>query len=201
MGVVILILMGVTVIGVTIFIIKESNQYLSQNFLMEFLWIILPIVILVFLGLPSVKLLYQVEDIVTSPSEILKITGYQWYWTYEINIKNLDGSGENNSLLRESYKEGEEERDGIKNFSSTMEIECTPSIPWRLIVTAGDVIHRWTIPSLFLKVDAIPGRLNQINVLFPPWNKTYYGQCSELCGVNHRFMPIVIHTGNNNNNI
>jgi cytochrome c oxidase subunit 2 len=85
----------------------------------------------------------------------------------------------------------EKEGDRLENLSSDNKIKCLGGEPSRLLITAGDVIHCWTIPSLFLKIDAIPGRLNQLSFSFPiKRGEVYFGQCRELCGANHRFIPI-----------
>lgn len=182
----------VVVIGIrlSLFLVIESNGKLNQSINMEILWILIPIVILIIIGTPSIKILYQIEETFAITKNIYKVTGYQWYWTYESsNISTTLGDGE----LMESYMGRKDlENDRLNNLRARLELECWRISPNRFIITSSDVIHRWALPSIFLKVDAIPGRLNQIETIFPPTTGRFYGQCSELCGVNHRFMPIVL---------
>ena len=167
------------------FLSRKTRIFLSRRISIEMVWIILPMVILLIIGAPSLFLLYQIEDIRQSPKKRLKITGLQWYWTYEV------GGGE----VVEVYKEIEEEDsswggDCLSNFRTSRDLVLRFGQRIRMIVTARDVIHSWALPSLFIKMDAIPGRLNQIDTFLPPQQGSYYGQCRELCGVNHRFIPI-----------
>ena len=87
-----------------------------------------------------------------------------------------------------------DETDGLNNILVGDNLWVVGGIPIRNVITSGDVMHSWTLPSLSLKRDAIPGRLNQMNLFFEKAGETFFGQCSELCGVNHRFMPIVVKT-------
>ena len=145
----------------------------------------MPVVILVTLALPSLELLYYMD----SPSSIrpfstLKAIGRQWYWSYEITSEVAE------RLRYDSYMIPTEE---VGNGFRLLEVDNPIFIPRgeyiRLLVTGGDVIHRFCIPRMGIKVDAVPGRLNQ--TYFLPMNLgRYYGQCSEICGANHRFMPI-----------
>lgn len=171
------------------------NNYSSFDFIdhkwLEVGWTLLPVFILISLALPSLELLYYMD----SPSSItpfatLKATGRQWYWSYEISIlknKSLESYSYDSYML--PSKEVELNSRGYR----LLEVDNPIFIPRgeyiRLLVTGGDVIHRFCVPSLGVKVDAVPGRLNQ-RYFFPLKLGRYYGQCSEICGVNHRFMPI-----------
>lgn len=161
---------------------KFVNRYLLDGQIIEIIWTVLPAVILIILALPSLRLLYLIDE-TTEPSITLKTVGHQWYWSYEYSDFNdieLDSYIiPTNSLAQNEFR--------------LLEVDNRVILPYltqiRLLVTAADVIHSWTIPSLGIKADAVPGRLNQLNVFF---NRpgVFYGQCSEICGANHSFMPI-----------
>lgn len=152
----------------------------------ETIWTVLPAIILIFLALPSLRLLYLLDEI-EFPSLTIKTIGHQWYWRYEYSdFLNLEF---------DSYIIQTEDLE-IGDYR-LLEVDNRAVIPWgieiRVLVTAADVIHSWTIPSLGVKVDAIPGRLNQLSLTsYRPG--VFYGQCSEICGANHSFIPIVIET-------
>ena len=135
-------------------------------------------------------------DEISDPSLTLKVLGHQWYWSYEISDFNTCLK-KFNSLKFTSYMLAKDElRDGgRKGFFRILETGKRIIVPTnthiRLLVTATDVLHSWTIPSLGLKVDACPGRLNQLNVFIKRLG-VFFGQCSEICGTNHGFMPIVL---------
>lgn len=163
---------------------KYVNRYLLDGQIIEIIWTVLPAVILIILALPSLRLLYLIDE-TTEPSITLKTIGHQWYWRYEYSdFKDIEFDSyiiPRNSLEDSDFR--------------LLEVDNRVILPYltqiRLLVTAGDVIHSWTIPSLGIKADAIPGRLNQLNILF---NRPgiFYGQCSEICGANHSFMPISV---------
>ena len=152
----------------------------------ETIWTVLPAIILIFLALPSLRLLYLLDEI-EFPSLTIKTIGHQWYWRYEYSdFLNLEF---------DSYIIQTEDLE-IGDYR-LLEVDNRAVIPWgieiRVLVTAADVIHSWTIPSLGVKVDAIPGRLNQLSLTsYRPG--VFYGQCSEICGANHSFIPIVVET-------
>nr|ARH54314.1 cytochrome c oxidase subunit 2 [Curculionidae sp. 6 AH-2016] len=163
---------------------KFIHRFLLEGQLIETIWTILPAIILVMIALPSLRLLYILDEIV-NPSITVKIIGHQWFWSYEYSdYKNLEF---------DSYMIPSNELN-LFNFR-LLETNNHMTIPFnsqiRIIVTSTDVIHSWTIPSLGVKIDGTPGRLNQSNFNI---NRTglFFGQCSEICGTNHSFMPIVI---------
>ena len=161
-----------------------SSRYTFEAQAIETVWTILPAVILLFLALPSLRLLYLIDE-VSGPSLTLKTIGHQWYWSYEYS--------DFNKLEFDSYIVPTDEL--VPGQYRLLEVDNRAVVPMysevRLLVTAADVIHSWTVPSLGVKVDAIPGRLNQLGfTLTRPG--VFYGQCSEICGANHSFMPIVI---------
>jgi cytochrome c oxidase subunit 1 len=168
---------------------RDENTVLpskiQHNTFLEIIWTLIPCFILLLIAVPSFALLYAVEDLTVIESTI-KVIGNQWYWSYELPGKNFE-----------------------KKFDSVMIPEADLQIGWlrllevderlvlpvgrqlRLFITASDVLHSFAVPSLGVKLDACPGRLNQVGLCI---NRTgvYYGQCSEICGVNHAFMPIVV---------
>lgn len=165
----------------------SSRDFVDHKWL-EVGWTLMPVAILVTLALPSLELLYYMD----SPSSItpfstLKAIGRQWYWSYEIRTLSFKAA---ERFVYDSYMVPTEEVGGGFRL---LEVDNPIFIPRgeyiRLLVTGGDVIHRFCIPRMGIKVDAVPGRLNQ--TYFLPMNLgRYYGQCSEICGANHRFMPI-----------
>jgi cytochrome c oxidase subunit 2 len=170
--------------------------------MLEIIWTIIPAVILVNLALPSFSLLYSVDEIV-EPSFTFKAIGHQWYWSYEIMAGNEfaetvlgDTSYTVSDTSFDSYMLAEEDLDAKKKHHiRLLAVDNYLVLPTeqniRVLVTGADVIHSWAIPSLGVKLDGCPGRLNQTS-LFIERPGFYYGQCSELCGVNHGFMPIGI---------
>ncbi len=171
---------------------KKANPVpatFSHNGLIEVIWTAIPVLILVIIAIPSLRLLYYV-DVTPTTEMTLKVVGHQWYWQYEYP-EGKDGSGESFSF--DSYIVKDEDlKPGQKRL---LEVDNHVVLPVntniRLITTSADVIHDWAMPSMGIKIDAVPGRINEtwLNIERPG---LYYGQCSELCGVGHGFMPIVI---------
>nr|YP_010227841.1 cytochrome c oxidase subunit II [Cryptocercus pudacuoensis]UDD86627.1 cytochrome c oxidase subunit II [Cryptocercus pudacuoensis] len=170
---------------------KFINRYLLEGQMIEVAWTIAPAIILIFIAVPSLRLLYLMDEI-NNPTLTLKTIGHQWYWSYEYSdfIK----------VEFDSYMTPQNEMN-IYSFR-LLDVDNRTTLPTntfiRMIVTAADVLHSWTIPSLGVKADATPGRLNQISFLI---NRPglFFGQCSEICGANHSFMPIVIESISTNN--
>jgi len=177
---IILILITILTIHLVLSLIlsKKFNKFVIEGQEIETIWTILPAILLIFIALPSLKTLYLIEDTKT-PNMTIKVTGHQWYWSYEyssLNIKETENFIDTSSILR---------------LLKTREMLYLPvNMLVRSLVTSADVIHSWTIPSLGTKVDALPGRLNQI-FLFSKRVGLYSGQCSEICGTNHSFIPIL----------
>nr|ARO47934.1 cytochrome c oxidase subunit II [Rapisma sp. 1 NS-2017] len=168
----------------TLFFNKFINRFLIEGQMIEIIWTILPAVTLIFIALPSLRLLYLLDEI-DNPSVTLKTIGHQWYWSYEYSdFLNI----EFDSFMLPSSE---------LNFKSfrLLDVDNRAILPMntqiRILVTAADVLHSWTVPSLGVKIDATPGRLNQTN-FFINQSGLFFGQCSEICGANHSFMPIVI---------
>nr|YP_010620169.1 cytochrome c oxidase subunit 2 [Gredgaria maugeana]WAX04205.1 cytochrome c oxidase subunit 2 [Gredgaria maugeana] len=177
----------------TIWLFENSQNKISSNLthgiFIELIWTITPAIILLIIAIPSFSLLYALDEIV-SPTITIKALGHQWYWSYEYSDYIND---KYEPITFDSYMISEE--DLIKGQLRLLEVDNRMVIPIqthiRIIVSAADVLHSWAIPSLGIKCDAIPGRLNQAS-LFIKREGLYYGQCSEICGINHGFMPIVI---------
>nr|AYN73400.1 cytochrome c oxidase subunit II [Brachygalba albogularis] len=150
----------------------------------ELIWTILPAIVLILLALPSLQILYMMDEI-DEPDLTLKAIGHQWYWTYEYT--------DFKDLTFDSYMTPATELP-LGHFR-LLEVDNRIVIPMespiRIIITADDVLHSWAIPTLGVKTDAIPGRLNQTS-LITTRPGIFYGQCSEICGANHSFMPIVV---------
>ena len=183
----VVITLVLTIIAYVLIVIcysKFSNRYLFEAQEVETLWTILPALVLITIALPSIQLLYIIDEIL-NPSITIKAVGHQWYWSYEY--------GDFNNVAFDSYIIPTEQLN-IGDYR-LLEVDNRLVIPIdtevRIIVSAADVIHSWTVPALGVKIDAIPGRLNQLS-LYIKNSGVYYGQCSEICGVNHRFIPISI---------
>nr|ALO77555.1 cytochrome c oxidase subunit 2 [Dicronychus sp. DIC01]ARH54366.1 cytochrome c oxidase subunit 2 [Dicronychus cinereus] len=168
----------------SLFFNKFINRYLLEGQTIELIWTIAPAVTLIFIALPSLRLLYLLEEI-NFPTLSVKSIGHQWYWSYELSdFKTIEF---------DSYMIPINE---MNNFNfRLLDVDNRLPLPFnsqiRMMVTSTDVIHSWTIPSMGVKTDATPGRLNQTS-FYMNRPGMYFGQCSEICGTNHSFMPIVI---------
>nr|AYR05136.1 cytochrome c oxidase subunit 2 [Scolytinae sp. 6 ACP-2013] len=174
-----------------IYINKFLFRFLLEGQMIELIWTILPTFILLLIAFPSLRLLYSLDEI-NSPMLTIKITGHQWYWNYEYS--------DYKQIQFDSYMIPIE---NMKMFNfRLLDVDNHLVIPInsqiRLLITSTDVIHSWTIPSLSVKIDGTPGRLNQTNFITNRIS-LMYGQCSEICGANHSFMPILIETSSINN--
>nr|APD14942.1 cytochrome c oxidase subunit II [Tridactylus sp. NS-2016] len=176
------ILVGYTL--TTLFFNKFNNRFLLNQQMIEIIWTVTPAIILIFIALPSLRILYLLDEAL-SPNISIKSIGHQWYWSYEYS--------DFKSIEFDSYMKPSNELN--MNEFRLLDVDNRLILPLnsqvRMLTTAADVLHSWTIPSLGVKADASPGRLNQINFIM---NRPglFYGQCSEICGSNHSFMPIVI---------
>nr|YP_009414315.1 cytochrome c oxidase subunit II [Phaner electromontis]AIW64405.1 cytochrome c oxidase subunit II [Phaner electromontis] len=151
---------------------------------METVWTILPAIILILIALPSLRILYLMDEI-TTPSLTLKTMGHQWYWSYEYTDYE-DLNFDSYMIPSLELNPGE-----LRLLEVDNRIVLPTEMPIRVLISSEDVLHSWTVPSLGVKTDAIPGRLNQ-TTLMTSRPGIYYGQCSEICGANHSFMPIVL---------
>lgn len=155
----------------------------------EIIWTIAPSIVLLFIAVPSFALLYSMDEVI-DPAITIKAIGHQWYWSYEYSDYN---TVDEEPLAFDSYMVPEEDLElgQLRLLEVDNRVKVPTNTHIRVIVTSGDVIHSWAVPSLGVKVDACPGRLNQTSI-FIKREGVYYGQCSEICGVNHAFMPIVV---------
>jgi cytochrome c oxidase subunit 2 len=152
----------------------------------EIFWLFLPTIILILMAIPSLALVYTADMFNLNPELVIKVIGHQWYWSYEIVDGNKQIRFDSEMVTDFDLKEGDIRLREVYN-----PLELPSNVPLAIIVTSDDVIHSWAVPSLGIKVDGIPGRLNMINTIIKKPG-VYYGGCSELCGVNHGYMPIVI---------
>jgi cytochrome c oxidase subunit 2 len=185
-----------------LFFFDENKQKTPEIFvhgtIIEIIWTIIPALILIMIAIPSFSLLYAMDEII-DPVLTLKVIGSQWYWSYEYSDSMTNSI---DSIFFDSYMILEDDLD-LGQFR-LLEVDNRVVLPTnthvRVIITASDVLHSWAIPSLGIKLDACPGRLNQTS-MFIKREGVFYGQCSEICGINHGFMPIVVEAVSLNNYI
>ena len=163
---------------------KNLNIYILESQSLELFWTVVPAVILLFIGFPSIRLLYLLDEIY-NPLITLKTVGHQWYWSYEysdfLDVEFDSYIIPSNEMSEISFR--------LIDVDNRTVLPVNTQI--RNLITAADVLHSWTVPRLGVKADAIPGRLNQIR-FYINYPGLFFGQCSEICGANHRFMPITI---------
>lgn len=173
---------------IALIINRYLSRYVTEAHKVETLWTILPGVILVVLAVPSLRLLYLTDEI-AHPAVTVKTIGHQWYWRYE--YPDFAEVEFDSYIIPTS--------DLIPGEFRLLEVDNRIVIPIRLeirlLITAADVIHSWTVPTLGIKIDAIPGRLNQLRFTASRPG-VFYGQCSEICGANHSFIPIAVEVVN-----
>jgi len=170
------------------------NNYININLLesqiIECIWTIIPAIILIQIAIPSLLLLYILDESIDSALTI-KILGHQWYWSYEYT--DFWSISSNNQIDFDSYIVPSNDLE--TSIFRLLDVDNRTIIPYnihiRILISSADVLHAWTVPSLGVKADAIPGRLNQVKFIRQRPG-VFFGQCSEICGANHRFMPIVI---------
>lgn len=163
---------------------NPTPKTFSHNTALEIAWTLVPIFILVGIAIPSMKLLY-LQDVIPPAEFTIKATGQQWHWVYEYP----DHGGF--EFLADMVPEEDLEEGQPRLLTATESVVVPVNATVRVLVTASDVIHNWAMPSFGIKLDAVPGRINET------WFRvteegTYYGQCSELCGMDHAFMPIQV---------
>nr|YP_009427769.1 cytochrome c oxidase subunit II [Godlewskia godlewskia]ASU96520.1 cytochrome c oxidase subunit 2 [Godlewskia godlewskia] len=182
-----ILIMIITLVGyaaLSLMINKFSCRSLVEGQAIETIWTIIPAIILIFLALPSLRLLYLLDE-VGNCNLTVKAIGHQWYWSYEysdfLNLQFDSYMIPTNELNSGQFR--------------LLEVDHRIILPTntdiRILATSADVIHSWAVPSLGVKADAIPGRLNQLS-FYIKYPGVFYGQCSEICGANHSFMPIVV---------
>ncbi len=183
---------SVFVLGLLLYVVFRFNEKAnpvpatwSHNTLIEVIWTAVPVLILVAIAIPSYKLLYF-QDRIENADMTLKITGNQWFWSYEYPESEISFDA-----LAIPDDQIQPEKGHIRMLETDNHVIIPQDTNIRLLFTANDVIHAWTIPAFGVKLDNVPGRINEtwMRVTKPG---RYYGQCSELCGVDHSFMPIVV---------
>nr|UHA55322.1 cytochrome c oxidase subunit II [Eriocampa ovata] len=182
MVVLILITMSIFYLMMFMLINKLTNKNLLNQQNLEVIWTLSPSLLLIFIAMPSIHILYLTDEM-NNPLMTIKAIGHQWYWSYEYtDFKNIEFDS---YMLKTSNKNNFRLLDVDNNMILPLNIQL------RILVTSTDVIHSWAMPSMGKKIDAIPGRLNQMNLMIKRPG-LFFGQCSEICGANHSFMPIVI---------
>lgn len=180
----VLILSFVTYIFLFVITTPRLDKYTVDSHVLETVWTVVPMLILLFMAFPSLYLLYLMED-VSNPRLIVKVVGHQWYWEYQYSNSWFNYSFDSYIVY--------EKRDSP--LFHALDVDNRLVLPTRanilFLITSADVLHSWAIPSLGIKADAIPGRLNYLSTM-TNYSGVYYGQCREICGSNHRFMPIVL---------
>jgi len=177
----------------TLWLFREREGHVPTKIIhgtvIEIAWTVTPSLILLAIAVPSFALLYSMDENV-DPALTLKAIGHQWYWTYEYSDYS---ASDDESIVFDSYMVAEDDLE--KGQLRLLEVDNRVVVPVhthiRVLLTSADVLHSWAVPSLGVKCDAIPGRLNQTG-FYLLREGVFYGQCSELCGVNHGFMPIVV---------
>nr|UGS80349.1 cytochrome c oxidase subunit II [Kaestneriella sp. KaspPE] len=163
---------------------KIINRFLLENQIIEMIWTVIPGIILVFIALPSLRILYLLDEMIT-PTLTIKTIGHQWYWSYEYSdFLNIEFDSYMTPVTENTMNE-------FRLLEVNNRLVVPMNTQTRILVTAADVLHSWTIPSLGVKIDANPGRINQTNFLVK-YPGLFFGQCSEICGSVHSFMPIVL---------
>ena len=191
------VLIVLFVLGLMVYICVKFNakanpvpSKTTHNVFLEVVWTVIPIIILIVITVPSVKLLVFMDKAPKEKVEMtLKVIGHQWYWSYE-----YPDAGD---LAFDSNLIPDEEIDASKGQIRLLEVDNRIAIPVdttiRVLMTSDDVLHNWAVPAFGIKMDTVPGRLNESWIRVPAARAgVYRGQCSELCGVNHGYMPIVI---------
>nr|YP_007627164.1 cytochrome c oxidase subunit II [Epinephelus areolatus]YP_009328350.1 cytochrome c oxidase subunit II [Epinephelus chlorostigma]AGH03408.1 cytochrome c oxidase subunit II [Epinephelus areolatus]AGI78320.1 cytochrome c oxidase subunit II [Epinephelus areolatus]ALP14452.1 cytochrome c oxidase subunit II [Epinephelus chlorostigma]AWW89580.1 cytochrome c oxidase subunit II [Epinephelus chlorostigma] len=161
-----------------------TNKYILDSQEIEIIWTILPAVVLILIALPSLRILYLMDEI-NDPHITIKAMGHQWYWSYEYT--DYEDLGFDSYMIpTQDLTPGQ-----FRLLEADHRMVVPLDSPVRVLVSAEDVLHSWAVPALGVKMDAVPGRLNQ-TAFITSRPGVFYGQCSEICGANHSFMPIVV---------
>lgn len=181
-----ILILIITIVGYNLISTYTSiniDQLILESQPLELFWTIVPSFVLIFIGLPSIRLLYLLDE-TFKPAITLKTMGHQWYWSYEYS-----------DFLNIEFDSYIAPIDESRTLFRLLDVDNRTVIPFnsqiRTLISAADVLHAWTVPALGVKADAVPGRLNQVN-FFLNRPGLFFGQCSEICGANHRFIPISI---------
>ncbi len=168
---------------------NPTPRQFTHNPTLEVAWTVIPAIILIFIAIPSWRLIYY-QDRTAKPEMTIKVTGYQWYWGYEYpGLGGKDGISFLSNYIHDN--EIDKSKGQLRLLSTDNPVVLPVDTNIQVLVTASDVIHSWSVPALGVKIDAVPGRTNEtwVRITKPG---TYYGQCDQLCGQNHSFMPIEV---------
>nr|WNH22937.1 cytochrome c oxidase subunit II [Scophthalmus aquosus] len=163
---------------------KLTDKLILDSQEIEIIWTVLPAIILILIALPSLRILYMMDEI-NDPHLTIKALGHQWYWSYEYT--DYEDLGFDSYMIpTQDLSPGQ-----FRLLEADHRMVLPVESPVRVLISAEDVLHSWAVPALGVKADAVPGRLNQTTLVI---NRpgVFYGQCSEICGANHSFMPIVV---------
>ncbi|MGN6818529.1 MAG: cytochrome c oxidase subunit II [Sphingomonas sp.] len=197
----VIVAISVLVLFLLLFVVARFNRRANpvpsktaHNTVIEVIWTLVPVIILVLIAIPSIGLLSRQYKPAPKNAITLKATGNQWYWTY--SYPDNGGFEITANILKEKDEAAPGERartdaDGPRLLAVDNRVVLPVGVPIRLITTSADVIHSWTIPAFWIKLDAVPGRLNETSFTIEKPG-VYFGQCSELCGPKHGFMPIAV---------
>uniref|UniRef100_UPI00315D7B9F cytochrome c oxidase subunit II n=1 Tax=Millerichthys robustus TaxID=2588674 RepID=UPI00315D7B9F len=163
---------------------KLTNKFILDSQEIEIIWTLLPALILILIALPSLRILYLMDEI-NDPHLTVKAMGHQWYWSYEYTDYD-NFSFDSYMVPTQDLNPGQ-----FRLLETDHRMIIPTESPVRILISADDVLHSWAVPSLGIKMDAVPGRLNQ-TAFIVSHPGVFYGQCSEICGANHSFMPIVV---------
>nr|ATU74728.1 cytochrome c oxidase subunit II [Formosatettix qinlingensis] len=188
MSIIMLITLMVSSMMIKIIFNNKFLRYMLSGHTIETIWTTLPAIVLIFIAIPSLHLLYMMDDSAET-SITIKSIGRQWYWSYEYSdFQKIEFDSfmiNEDSMKQDSFR--------LLDVDNRTMVPINTNV--RILTSASDVLHSWTIPSLGVKIDATPGRINQSTFLIKRPG-LLFGQCSEICGVNHSFMPIVIEAVN-----
>nr|WNH20584.1 cytochrome c oxidase subunit II [Pycnochromis hanui] len=163
---------------------KLTDKFILDSQEIEIIWTVLPALILILIALPSLRILYLMDEI-NDPHLTIKAMGHQWYWSYEYT--DYEDLGFDSYMIpTQDLTSGQ-----FRLLDTDHRMVVPVESPIRMLISAEDVLHSWAVPSLGVKMDAVPGRLNQA-AFIASRPGVFYGQCSEICGANHSFMPIVV---------
>ncbi len=163
---------------------NPTPSKVTHNTVIEVLWTAVPVIVLVIIAIPSFKLLYA-QKVIPEAEMTIKAIGQQWYWTYEYPDHG-DVTFDALMIADEDLEDGQ-----LRLLETDSRVVLPVATNIRILVTAGDVLHAWAVPAFGVKIDAVPGRINETWVHIER-EGVYYGQCSELCGIRHGFMPITV---------
>ena len=156
----------------------------THNSILEVMWTVIPVLILVVIAVPSFRLLYYLDKQI-EPDMTIKVTGIQWYWNYEYPDQNV--AFDSYMISEEDLKPGQKRLLDVDN-----PLVLPEGSKVKVLIAGNDVMHSFFVPSLAVQEYSVPGRLNEVWMDIPNGEKTYYGQCNQICGINHAYMPVVV---------